>query len=266
MIDFNGTYYDKEKLVLPWSTSLIHKGYQVSQYLLMKDYQPLFVEEHYLKVIAQMRILRMTIPMTYTPDLFHKVLLKYCNRCDVSDGVLRLSFFEQAEHKIAYVIEFLEAKNIEAVQMDLYNDFYIQEGRHRFVTTHFNRLYELASRYAYDQEMDGCFILNSTKQLADSNLGTVFCVKDQKVVTPSLTSGTLDLVSRIKMMEWIKQDNKYEVVEEDHTPFYLQKMDAVFLYSFKYGIIPVRQYRKKQYQVALCSYFKELVEKSCLIQ
>ena len=223
MIDFNGTYYSKEELILEWTNSIIENGYVVSQYLLMSDARPLFVEEHYLKIIAQMRILRMEIPMSYTPDLFQGVLLKFCKKLGVNKGVLKLSFFEKGPSKeIAYSIESLEAPNSKELHMDLYNDFYIQEGKHRFVNTHFDRLYELSHRYALEQEVDGCFVLNSSKQLADSNLGTIFCIKDQVVSTPSLNSGTRDLVSRNKMMEWIKSDHSFELVEEDTNPFSLQ--------------------------------------------
>ncbi len=263
MIDFNGTYYKNEDFFLPWNNSISKRGYVVSSYLLMKNSRPLFVEEHYLKIMAQMRILRMKIPMTYTPELFQGVLLKYCKKLDFSEGVLKLSFFElDSVNEIAYSIESFKAPESKTAHMDLYNDYYIQEGVHRFVNTYFDRLYELSSRYAQEQEVDGCFILNNSKHLTDSNIGTIFCVKDQSVFTPSLASGTRDLVSRSKMMEWIKSDQKFNLVEEDTTPFALQKQDAVFLYSFEKGVVPVIQYRKKTYQVELCAYFEELASKN----
>ncbi len=265
MIDFNGTYYTKEELIFPWTNSILQNGYSVSSYILMRNSRPLFVEEHYLKIIAQMRILKMEIPMTYTPDLFQGVLLKFCKKLDFKEGVLKLSFFELGNsNEIAYSIESFKVPESKTVQMDLYNDYYIQEGSHRFVNTHFDRLYELSSRFAKEQEVDGCFVLNSSKHLADSTMGTLFCLKDQTVFTPSLASGTRDLVSRIKMMQWIKSDQKYQLIEEDTTPFALQKQDAVFLYSFEKGVIPVKQYRKKTYQVELCSYFEELAFKNTL--
>lgn len=263
MIDFNGIYKDKEELVLPWSNKIIQNGYEVSQYVLMRDHRPLFVEEHYLKIISHMRILRMEIPMSYTPDLFYGVILKYCKKLPEPNGVLKLSFYElDPSNDIAYTIELIEPKVNDTIVMDLYNDFYIQEGKHRFVNTHFDRLYELSSRFAQDQEVDACFILNNNKQLTDSNLGSIFCIKDQIVSTPSLNSGTPDLVSRAKMIELINKDDKYELVEEENTPFALQKQDAVFLFSFKNGLIPVKQYRKKSYEVALCDYFENLFDQS----
>lgn len=259
MIDFNGTYCEKEELVLPWSNSITINGYQVNQYILMRDARPLFVEDHYLKTIAQMRILRMKIPMTYTPELFFGVILKFCKKLSKKDGVLKLSFFElTSADDIAYLLEVDDSIDFKSVEMDLYNDFYIQEGKHRFVNTHFDRLYELSHRFALDQEVDGCFILNSSKKLADSNLGAIFCIKGDKISTPSLNSGTRDLVSRIKMIEWIKSEKSFDLIEEDLTPFALQKQDAVFLFSFRYGILPIKQYRKKSYDVILCTYFEEL--------
>lgn len=263
MIDFNGTYYAKQELMLPWNNSILQNGYSVSSYILMRNSRPLFIEEHYLKLIAQMRILRMEIPMTYTPELFHGVLFKFCKKLDFNQGVLKLSFFEMGIYnEIAYSIESFKTPESRTVQMDLYNDYYIQEGSHRFVNTHFDRLYELSSRFAKEQEVDGCFVLNSSKQLADSTMGTLFCLKDQTVFTPSLASGTRDLVSRVKMIQWIISDQNYKLKEEDTTPFALQKQDAVFLYSFEKGVIPVKQYRKKTYQLELCSYFEELAVKN----
>jgi branched-chain amino acid aminotransferase len=65
MINFNGTLYDSEKQISVFNRSYLY-GDGVFETLKIVNNKILYFEDHYFRLMASMRILRMKIPMNFT--------------------------------------------------------------------------------------------------------------------------------------------------------------------------------------------------------
>jgi branched-chain amino acid aminotransferase len=74
MINYNGNFIDQS------NTDLINRGFlfgdSVFDTLKIVNNNILFWEEHYLRLMSSIRILRMNIPDMFTPEFFEKEILK----------------------------------------------------------------------------------------------------------------------------------------------------------------------------------------------
>lgn len=266
MINYNGITYLEGDLILSIQNSIFQSQYGFVEEIGVHRSTPLFLESHYLKIMAKMRVLRMPISMKYTPLFFEDLITSFLSeqKAPVQEGSIKVFIFEDISEskEFNYLLSYQEftPNSISSYTLDLYNDFYLMRGKHQFVTMQYDRMDRLAKQYAEENGVSGCIFLNNIKELADSNLGNLFFIEANKISTPSLDTGCRDTVIRNKMIEWIKQKEVYTIEEVENSPFTLQKYDAVFTLSVQ-GIKPISGYRKKSYNISLCNPFIEMFQK-----
>jgi len=78
------------------------------------------------------------------------------------------------------------------------------------------------------------------------------------VKTPPLTDGCLKGIMRKQIVELIKKEDTYELLEASVSSFELSKADELFITNVIQGIQPVSNYRKKRYDTQVA---KDLVNK-----
>jgi branched-chain amino acid aminotransferase len=100
--------------------------------------------------------------------------------------------------------------------------------------------YTMAARYAKENKLNDCLVLNTTGRIADSTIANVFIIKDGAITTPQLQEGCVNGVMRRYLIEQMRAMN-YEIREEALTASNLELADEVFLSNAINGIRWVKQ-------------------------
>ncbi len=222
-----------------------------------------FWEEHYLRLMASMRILRMEIPMNFTLEFLQDELLRTIRESGLSDqaGIARIYVFpqdisepENTERLASYVIEVNEHNSPfylhtdTPYEVDLYKDFYVQAGMLSTLPTVDSILKTIGRVYARENGYSDCILLNDQKNVVQTLKGNVFLVVKDMIKTPPLSDGCENTVLRKKVIELIEKSQEYELSESSISPFELQKADEIFISDVADGIQSVTRYRRTDYK------------------
>ena len=101
--------------------------------------------------------------------------------------------------------------------------------------------YVMAARYAMENKLDDCLVLNTYDRIADSTIANIFLIKDETLITPSLTEGCVNGVMRRWMIERFKVEETGLAIED------ILSADGLFLTNAIYGLRWVKQFREKTY-------------------
>ena len=207
MVNFNGNLLQPFESVLPFFNRGFSYGDAVFETVKAVDSKLIFWEDHYFRLMASMRLLRMEIPMTFTPEYF----VDQCNRLIESQTVssaawrLRITCFRDStgrytpdENKVSFVIacEPLEQPNFSSevphYRVDLYKDHYVQPAMLSNIKTNNKILNVLASIFAKENDLDNCILVNDNKEVVEALQSNIFLLFGNEIHTPPLTSGCLD--------------------------------------------------------------------------
>ncbi len=259
MTNFNGTISAQEQLL-----SIQNRGYAYGDMLfetIKASHGKLFFwEDHYFRLMASMRIMRMEIPMNFTMEFLEDQIqqtLKTSN-LDKASARVKLSVFRNEgglylpnSNDVSFVItvkqiesDFYELSN-DFYEVDLFKDYYVSPTLLSTLKTNNKALNVIGSIYANDNNLNNCLIMNTNKHVVEALNGNVFVVTGNVIKTPPINDGCLKGVMRKQIIDILKTDKDYELVEESISPFELQKADEIFITNVIVGIQPVTKYRKK---------------------
>jgi len=264
MINFNGTVTKSKEL------SINNRGYRYGDALFetikVIGTNILFWEDHYFRLMASMRILRMEIPMTFTMEYLEKQILETvsANGLDTATSRVRLlvhreegGLYRPETNSIGFIIvvEALESShylmNEGPYLVDLFKDYYVSADLLSNLKTNNKILNVVGSIYAKDNDFDNCLILNTSKNVVEALNGNIFSLKGNIIKTPPLTDGCLKGIMRKQVIDIIRTMPELNLLEESISPFELQKADELFITNVIQGIQPVTQYRKKNFGIDL---------------
>lgn len=225
-----------------------------------------FWEDHYFRLMASMRMLRMKIPIEFTLEHLEEELLKTTKAIDATENIrARFSvyrkdggFYTPTTNEVDYLIEAkaIDVQEKEVYRLDLFKDFYLYSGHLSTVKSNNKLTHTLASIYAKENEVDNCVLMNERKGVVEVTNGNIFLVKNQVVKTPALTEGCLKGIIRGKLIEILAKNSEYTIEETSITPFDIQKADEVFITNSIIGIQSVTNYRKKEFTNTLANKLK----------
>jgi branched-chain amino acid aminotransferase len=274
MVNINGTLVDNNNSQL----ALENRGYKFGDALFetlkVVNSNILFWEDHYFRLMASMRILRMEIPMSFTMEFLESEILKTieANPLVSSSVRVRLNIDRGAGGKylpegkaINYSIVTESMKDdLYALSdqlnytVDLFKDHFVAPGLLSTLKTNNKVINVLGSIYAQENGLDNCLLLNTNKQVVEALNGNLFLINGTTIKTPPLVDGCLKGIMRKQVMELIKDIDGYDILEESVSAFELQKADELFMTNVIQGIQPITAYRKKAYSTKVS---KALVEK-----
>lgn len=271
MINFNGTLTNKNVL------SNINRGYAYGDALFetikIVHGRILFWEDHYFRLMASMRIMRMEIPMQFTMEFLETEIIKTVEASQLMEQSARVKILVHRVDGGLYLpdthdIDFLISSNSldfddyiledKPYEVDLFKDYYISPSLLSTLKTNNKALNVLGSIFAKENKLDNCLILNTEKQVAEALNGNLFLVKGHIIKTPPLTDGCLKGVMRKQIMELVKTLPDYELEEASISPFELQKADELFITNVIAGIQSISKYRKKNFRTEVA---KNLLQK-----
>ena len=259
MINFNGELLFKENVKLTTNNRGFKYGDGIFEAIKVVNNKIIFWEDHYFRLMASMRMLRMKIPMKFTLEFLEKEILKTTAVLEnVTTNRVRLNVFRKdgglytpETNQIDYLIEASAAnyKVKENYHVDVFKDFYNYSGLLSTIKTNNRMLNTLASIFADENDLDNCILLNERKGVVEVTNGNIFVIKDSVIKTPALTEGCIKGIVRKKVIDIITKHKDFTLEETAISPFEIQKADEVFITNAIMGIQPVTKYKKKNFTV-----------------
>ncbi|MFK5957432.1 MAG: aminotransferase class IV [Lutibacter sp.] len=272
MINLNGTIVNKSKSILSSNNRAFKFGDALFETIKLKSQKVYFVEDHYFRLMASMRMLRMEIPMNFTLEFFESELINIVNQNSLENARVRFTVYRKdgglynpSSNQVNYLIEALPLNIVikENYRIDLFKDFYVYSGILSTIKTTNRITNVLASIYTSENNFDNCVLVNEKKQVVEAINGNIFIVNDNLIKTPPITEGCIKGVARKKIIEIIGKIEHLEVQETVISPFDLQKADEIFITNVIVGIQPVTRYKKSIFNTKvskeLALEFKKLV-------
>lgn len=227
----------------------------------------LFFEDHYFRLMASMRIVRMKIPMCFTMEYLEEEILKAVEAANsLQSARVRLTvyrkeggFYSPEDNSTGYVIQVtaLHPERYEwsrlPYEVDLYKDFVVTRQLLSTIKTTNKMLNVMGSVYAKENDLQNCLILNNEKNVVEALNGNLFMVWKGKLITPPVSEGCLNGIMRKQLLAIAGKMTEIEVSEEIISPFDLQKADELFITNVIMGIQPITKYRKKGYGTAFAT-------------
>ena len=262
MINSNGELLSEQQAKLSVFNRGLAYGDAVFETIKTLNGKILFWEDHYFRLMASMRILRMEIPMEFTPEFLESQILKLLNHNTSNSNSFRVKltvfrkqggFYTPLTNDVNY---FITASSLEsdlylfnsaAYKVELFKDFYVTPGLLSTLKTNNKVLNVLGSIYAKENQYDNCLLLNTNKSIVEALNGNLFLVKGNIIKTPPLEDGCLKGIMRKQVLEILKKIPEFECIEASISPFELQKADELFVTNVVQGIQPITTFRKKSF-------------------
>jgi len=262
MINSNGELLTEQQAKLSVFNRGLAYGDALFETIKTLNGKVLFWEDHYFRLMASMRILRMEIPMTFTPEFLESQILELLEHYNSNSNSFRIKltvfrnqggYYTPNSNAVSY---FITAEPLDAdlyllstsdYRIELFKDFYVTPGLLSTLKTNNKVLNVLGSIYAKENQYDNCLVLNTNKNIVESLNGNLFLVKDNVIKTPPLEDGCLKGIMRKQVLEIVHKIPEYECIESSISPFELQKANELFVTNVVQGIQPITFYRKKRF-------------------
>jgi branched-chain amino acid aminotransferase len=258
MINYNGSLISENELQLTNENRAFKYGDGIFETIKFQNNKIIFLEDHYFRLMASMRMLRMKIPMKFTLEFLEEEILKTVASYNSNTLRIRLNVYRKdgglyapTTNEVDYIIEVKEVNLVtkDTYKIDLYKDFYNYSGLLSTVKTTNKMLNTIAAIYAKENDLDNCVLLNERKGVVEVTNGNIFIVKGNVIKTPALTEGCIKGIIRKKVIEIVEKHPDFSIEETSISPFELQKSDEVFITNAIVGIQPVTNYRKKKFNI-----------------
>ncbi|MGV3697163.1 aminotransferase class IV [Flavobacterium sp.] len=260
MINVNGVLQYSD-LQLSISNRSFLYGDGVFETLKIVNNRILFFEDHYFRLMASMRIIRMQIPMSFTLEYLEEEILKVAAANNIVDSArVRFTVFRNegglylpTDNSVCFIIQVspIEHKQYsfskKSFEVDLYKDFIVPKQLLSTLKTANKITHVTASIFAEENGLEASLLINEDKNVIEAANGNLFMLMGNKLITPPISEGCLNGIMRKQVIALARQIDNVEVVEAAISPFDLQKADELFITNVITGIQPITRYRKKDF-------------------
>jgi len=266
MVNCNGNIQENSTILIDSNRGFLF-GDSVFETIKVLDNKVLFLEDHYFRLMASMRICRMEIPMNFTMEYFESQILNLIATFSDSNSYrIRFSVYRDSDgfylpksRNVQFIVAAtslnsdLYAIGKESYEVELYKDFYVSKQLISTLKTNNKMLQITGSIFADENGYDNCLVLNDEKNVVEALQSNLFMKTGNVVITPPVSDGCLNGIMRKQVLEILKKIEGIEVKEGSISPFDLQKADELFLTNVISGIQPITKYRKKEYTTEFAS-------------
>ena len=260
MINCNGNIQDTSNLAVESNRGFLF-GDAIFETIKVNGTKILFLEEHYLRLMASMRICRMEIPMNFTMEFMEEEILKLIAlQTNKVSNRIRFSVFRNAEgfynptsNDVQFIITCSELASDTYVfstttyEVELYKDFHISKHLLATLKTNNKMINVVASIFAKENGFENCLLINEDKNVVEATNGTIFMKMGNQIITPPTSDGCLNGIMRKQIIAIVNKMDTIEMIEKSISPFDLQKADELFISNVITGIQPITKYRKKEF-------------------
>lgn len=273
MVNINGKLVSEEEAKVSVKNRGLSYGDAVFETIRVINGKIIFWEDHYFRLMASMRIMRMEIPSNFSPEFLEEEITGLINVKGLDNSPVRIKFIVSRKEGGFYTPNSLDIDyyiltekladpfyllNNSDYEVELYKDHYITAGLLSTIKTNNKAVNVLGSIFAKENGYANCLLLNEKKTVVEALNGNIFLVKDNRIKTPPLSDGALNGIIRKQLLSIVSTIAHLEIEEESISPFELQKADEMFITNVITGVQPVTKYRKKEFKIEIA---KELLTK-----
>ena len=270
MININGAILEDSEAYLSVDNRGFAYGDAVFETIKVNS-KPLFWEAHYFRLMASMRILRMEIPMHFTPEFLESQIMDLVDTQSEKAKSYRVKltvfrakggYYTPTSNAVKFTIALapldsdIYNSHTDSCEIELFKDYFIAPNLLSTLKTNNKAINVVGSIFAKENNYDNCLLLNTNKNIIEALNGNVFLVKDNVIKTPPLADGCLKGIIRDQLIDMISKSDNYDLIETSISPFELQKADEIFITSVIQGIKPVTKFRKKTYTTEAAKKFQ----------
>lgn len=271
MINYNGEILSSDTTLSTSNRAFLY-GDGVFETLKIVNNKILFIEDHYFRLMASMRIVRMQIPSDFTLEYLEEQVLNLIAATNNQNAArVRITVFRNdggyylpQTRTVSYLIQVTPLAEVHysfsdaMYEVDLYKDFYITKQLLSTIKTTNKMINVTGSIFADENDLQNCLLLNNEKNVVEALNGNLFMLLGNQLITPPIEDGCLNGIMRKQVLQVAKNVENIEVLEQSISPFDLQKADELFITNMITGIQPVTKYRKKSYETKVS---KAILEK-----
>jgi branched-chain amino acid aminotransferase len=260
MINYNGSIQDTSNYSIENNRGFLF-GDAIFETIKVNGTKILFLEEHYLRLMASMRICRMEIPMNFTMEFMEEEILKLISlQTNKISNRIRFSVFRNAEgfynptsNDVQFIITCSELASDSYVfssttyEVELFKDFHISKHLLATLKTNNKMINVVASIFAKENGFENSLLINEDKNVVEATNGNVFMKMGNQIITPPTSDGCLNGIMRKQIIAIVNKMDTIEMIEKSISPFDLQKADELFISNVITGIQPITKYRKKEF-------------------
>ena len=266
MINYNGTLVNDDSSQLALNRGFLY-GDAVFETVKVMRSKILFLEDHYFRLMASMRVVRMEIPMNFTLEYLEEQILALVKKQNILEAsrvritVVRNDggYYLPTTNSVSFLITAQALDQVDysvnqnKYRVELFTDFYVTRHLLSSIKTTNKIINITASIFANENGFDNCLLLNDSKNVVEALQGNLFMLCGNKLITPPISEGCLDGIMRKQILSLAQKIESLEVVESVISPFDLQKADELFITNVIKGIQPITHYRKKEYAIDFAS-------------
>lgn len=260
MINYNGSLLPETGISLHENRAFLY-GDSIFETLRVLDNKVLFLEDHYFRLMASLRIVRMEIPMNFTMEYMEEQVTLLTTALTPAPAYrVRISFFRKpggkylpTDNNCEFIItaetlnNALYSINEAPYEVELFRDYYVTKQLLSTLKSTNKMVQITGSIFAHENGYNNCLLVNDDKNVIEALQGNLFMLTGTKLVTPPLADGCLNGIMRKQVLELSKKIEGLEVEEASISPFDLQKADELFITNVIMGIQPITKYRKKEF-------------------
>ena len=260
MVNFNGNIQDNSGIYIENNRGFLF-GDSVFETIKVLPNKVLFLEDHYFRLMASMRICRMEIPLHFTMEFIEEQVLKLVPFLEkgpahrIRFSVFRKNggFYKPNSREVDFLVTglVLETANYQVhsnvYEVELYKDAYITKQLFSTLKTNNKIVHIAGSIFAEENDYENCLLLNDEKNVVEALQANVFMKIGNTLITPPISDGCLNGIMRKQILAIAKKLEGIDLIEKSISPFDLQKADELFLTNTIIGIQPITKYRKKSY-------------------
>ena len=270
MININGTILEDSEAYLSVDNRGFAYGDAVFETIKVNS-KPLFWEAHYFRLMASMRILRMEIPMHFTPEFLESQIMDLVDTQSEKAKSYRVKltvfratggYYTPTSNAVKFTIALtpldsdIYNSHTDSCEIELFKDYFIAPNLLSTLKTNNKAINVVGSIFAKENNYDNCLLLNTNKNIIEALNGNIFLIKDNVIKTPPLADGCLKGIIRDQLIDMISKSDNYDLIETSISPFELQKADEIFITNVIQGIKPVTKFRKKTYNTEAAKKFQ----------
>ena len=255
----NGTFCDASKPYLRVNRAFMY-GDGLFESIRIINGMPYNLESHFVRMIEGAKALGFVIPEEFSLIFFRNHILALLQKNGIkAGGRVRLSlfrnnggFYKPAINSCSFFITAdllpynLFKLNTEGLLVDIYDGMV----KHKNVLSNFKTsnaiLSVLAGKYANENNLNDCFLVNSNRHIIESISSNIFLVSNGVLYTPPLVDGCIGGTMRMNIVN-VALKNNIKIYETSLTPQNLMAADEVFLTNAISGIQWVGGYKSKRY-------------------
>ncbi|PIB32222.1 aminotransferase class IV [Gaetbulibacter sp. 5U11] len=262
MINFNGKL-QQNNLVISNNNRGYSYGDGLFETIKAVHGKLLFFEDHYFRLMASMRIMRMQIPMDFTMEFIEEQIVNTLEANNLKTQSARVKIqidrvegglYLPEDNNINFIISVKKIDsdfyllNDNNYEVDLYKDHYLSPSLLTTLKSNNKAINVIGGIYARENKLDNCLLINTNKSVVEALNGNLFLVKGNIIKTPPLSDGCLKGILRKQLVDIIKLLPDFTIEEASISPFELQKADELFITNVIKGIQPITKYRKKVFK------------------